>query len=366
MNRSVAAACFGAAVLLSVSATPAQHRAAPRGSNGDVCMPGASATVRTVSVADVVAPDQVTTAPTELAQQYSYGDGSFAVLPAKDWNPLKASAEELAVYGIPDRPTDKNALASWRAVWSHYIFATPPNSCGLVGQSAGTLSYTNWSGKLDHCAAGNCRKVSGVFIQPAFNSCTGAPGAHAIWTGLGDAGSLLDGGLIQAGTDIRPMTGSYVGWWELINYGKSNTAQYEHAFTNWSVAPNDSVQATSWYDTTTQYIHLNLLNLTSGSSVSISFSSVNGEPTTDFWTGRQAEYIDESTTNLDAGGFYNYRRPSNPNGATFWNSSFTNGIAASDRTFVFADIRIYRGHLIGDTGAFGSSGAFADYWRACN
>ena len=96
---------------------------------------------------------------------------------------------------------------------------------------------------------------------------------------------------------------------------------------------------------------------------------MNGEPTTDFWNGTQAEYIDERTQHTDGSGPFPFSRPSNA--VTHWLSDYTNGIAASNATFVPENWIVMRdgtqfGVAIESPQAFGTNASFDNLWYHCS
>ncbi len=297
---------------------------------------------------------------------YKYPEGWQFVQPPDDWSPITASDSELQLFGIPERSKETDALEVWESTWRHFTKSTPPTYC--TTQYTATQSSQNWAGKLDHCAAGYCTKVSGVFKQPSLVSgtCPNTGTTHSTWTGLSNPG------LLQIGTilDIAHSTSPYA-FWEYINgphNGQSGASVPVQKLTNFSLLPSQSIQATvqrAVNSSGTPVIIFNILNVDSGQSTMMGgFSSFNGFPISDYWNGTQAEYIDERLTVGSA--LTPYGQP-NSNNVT-WTSAYTNGVAANNSTFSPEDMKMTNTSgttYIGYPSAYGSGGSFGNVWAYC-
>ncbi len=192
--------------------------------------------------------------------------------PPSGFQPLAASNEELAKYGLPPRPSagSKNEIsyAAWsRAMASAKMAVTPQvmrtgrqHMRALMANTvntthrAGTLYSTNWAGQTILSSAssfggGSYAEILGEWqvpaVQQAIGSCSGTD-VSSMWVGIDGASNSND--VLQAGTeaDVSCSNGyyqpSYYAWFEWY-------PDYEYEITNFPVAPGESllvvVQATS-------------------------------------------------------------------------------------------------------------------------
>jgi hypothetical protein len=149
--------------------------------------------------------------------------------PPKDFDPITASPQALAKYGMPRRP-DPQKEPGLRSQWDR-IFAlkptfvqatlvkskiplsrprgtTKPGEFGLAGNWAGAVVQVA-SLKLSPAEPANT--VFAEWKVPAINTKTTEPGTQIVglWVGLG---GYSTGNLLQAGT-AATMTGSSVSYW---------------------------------------------------------------------------------------------------------------------------------------------------------
>lgn len=140
-------------------------------------------------------------------------------VPPAGWTPLTATAQELASYGIPERPTTEAALAAWTDDWADYARPSTPGIC-VSKSTYATLTSTNepnWAGYVAEPSPGNrYHAISGEFDQPARLTTSCSAAQQVLWVGLGGY-PRADGswGLIQMGTRSRP-AGSPDLWWEYV------------------------------------------------------------------------------------------------------------------------------------------------------
>lgn len=343
------------------------------GPSVDPCIPNPTATTQIVRLGSLLTATSMS-ASTLVTKRMTW-DGGVEYEPPTGWSPLRATDEELGLFGIPERPQDSMGLSEWTNEWSRWRSRASSDTCTRTNASGAIASY-NWTGMLDHCAVGYCTKVSGVFAVPSFNvvplPCAYSVSDMAMWTGFGGNSGELN--LIQTGINqtLDPSSSSVdYGWYEYIDVnGKDSTAI---TWTGWQAHAGDSVQATVWRHTVsgTVVITFDLLNVTTGQDASLSFSSFNGEPLSSYWTGRTAEYIVERFhySGFPAPGYAELREPYGD--AAHFTSDYTNGIAANSATFVPDAFTPMTNPNTGDTlgttnpNGWGSNASFWSLWHNC-
>lgn len=366
--RAILVTAVAIAGLAATMATaPASQVAQAATSLPAVCAsPGPRPHTSTVSARTLMGLETTIPAATALTR-LDYGNGSDIVLPPDGWEPLSATDRELEVFAIPPRPSDPGGLQDWTDIWSHYRNTGNTDFCSSNVSAA--IQTPNWSGKLDHCAAGYCKKASGVFYQPAFSDATcGAGATHFIWSGLG--GVLPDGGLLQSGTFHVGSPSTYL-FWEYLNRSHPNPPATVPAQIIWNgvVHVGDQIQPTTWHYldslTGTPRVSMSIFNVTTGANYPVGpFSTINGYPLSDYWSGLSAEYINER--GLTASGYTYYSRPVGD--SALWSSAYTNANAASSPTFIPEDIKMLsddKARFLGYPGGFGSGASFSNHWQYC-
>lgn len=220
----------------------------------------------------------------------------FAVPPA-GFSPLKASAAQLAAYGLPPRPTNAADLARWTALMGHVttlvvpdvsISAAQPNSLPKLptvqpGAKAGvsTGSTNIWSGYVSKQASSTYyNEAFGEWIQPSISAttCTGA--THLSWVGLGGYGTSK---LIQDGTNQ-----SNQAWYEYLGAGGTGVS-ITLLPASLGIHSGDTIAAWTSYSAGTAYWTVE--DVTSGKASSATLTGASS-----FYDGSSAEFIDERTT----------------------------------------------------------------------
>jgi Peptidase A4 family len=222
--------------------------------------------------------------------------------PPSGFDPLTASAQELAQAGFPPRPTDPTLLARYQRFFNRtkskfqYIEptfrvdttkTTHTNKGAKMG--AGTETYDNWSGGVVYAPSGQSFKwVQGDWVIPdVYPTAQNQWQYCANWVGLdGDgSGDVCQAGMIcavfQSGSSI---TRSFFPWHE---WYPSNWVE----ITNLSISPGDLVSVlvcTQGAGSTTATIYFG--NQSSGVSTSYQITAPSGTKL----VGNSAEWIVET------------------------------------------------------------------------
>ncbi len=146
------------------------------------------------------------------ATAYATGRSQMTVLtPPAGFDPSKASASELARYGIPAEPpaSEPATRAAWEKMAHNFHPVPAPSTLhNAIGARFDMLGYNEqhiWSGYYDDILANGKAQMDALhyawatWIEPTgyASSCSG--NAVAVWTGLGGVNS---GAFGQAGTTI--------------------------------------------------------------------------------------------------------------------------------------------------------------------
>jgi hypothetical protein len=293
----------------------------------------------------------------------------FAVPPA-GFSPLKASAAELAAYGLPPRPTRPADLASWTKLMSHLtklvapdisVSAPKPNNLpqrpavhagGQAGVSTGTTNI--WSGYVSKQSSSTYYNLAfGEWVQPSISatSCSGA--THLTWVGLGGYGSAS---LIQDGTDQ-----SNQAWYEYLGPGGTGVS-ITLLSGSLGITSGDTIAAWTSYSSGSAYWTVE--DVTKGTASSASLSSASS-----FYDGSSAEFIDERTT------FGTTPSPLADYAATHWTSAsaevtstgYKNALSSLSNVTQLAMVNPGTGHTLANAlneGAFGYT--FETAWKNCS
>jgi hypothetical protein len=223
--------------------------------------------------------------------------------PPPGFDPLTASAQDLAQAGFPDRPTDPVLLARYRRFFNRtkgrfqYIEptfrvdpskSTHPNKGSRMG--AGTETYDNWSGGVVYAPSGQSFKwVQGDWVVPnVYPTAQNQWQYCANWIGLdGDgSGDVCQAGMIcsvfQSGNSV---TRNIFPWHE---WYPSSWVE----ITNLTVSPGDMISmlicTAQGAGSTTAMIFFG--NHTSGISMSYQITAPSGTKL----VGNSAEWIVET------------------------------------------------------------------------
>lgn len=88
------------------------------------------------ATADLVSPNE------PLIQNWDYdGTKVFQRIPPAQWNPLTATPDELAYYGIPPRPNTPHDLAQWTSDWSPAHFRGISELSSICSGNPGSFRF---------------------------------------------------------------------------------------------------------------------------------------------------------------------------------------------------------------------------------
>lgn len=234
---------------------------------------------------------------------------AFLNAPA-DFDPLKATAEQLASYGLPPRPNANTApkvYAEWvRAVTSPAkaivpqleetsIYHGPAQLVGAQGSESESSNSVaaksnNWSGYAI-VSSSNPFKLEAIqanFITPvaqqAFGTCTSSYRYASAWVGIDGFNSndvLQDGIEFDATCSHGSTTPFYAAWYEWF-------PNPETRISNFKVLPGDAIYVEVW-NTSSTAGNAYILNYTTNVKVQIAFKAPNGTKL----EGNSAEWIVE-------------------------------------------------------------------------
>lgn len=149
---------------------------------------------------------------------YDFGRATLTyAIPPASFDPLRASASQLARYGIPERPAGP-ALSLWRRDMAHLHFIAAPASLHVVDAHA-VSSLPDYS---DHWAGyvafgGHYLTTASTWVEPAVRPSKCRSSSLTIWAGIGGYASPA---LAQDGTAIgTPGISAHQAWWELTPAG---------------------------------------------------------------------------------------------------------------------------------------------------
>jgi hypothetical protein len=152
---------------------------------------------------------------------YNYDVNGKAVsfkVPPPGFNPRTASADELALYGIPRRPSPLDPKATkWDAAVSKLSFVKPPPFLAAVPVKAQTQDENDqWSG-YENLAGGEdlFYDSTGVWVEPTVQQPNTCPNNSAVfWVGIG---GFYTSDLAQNGTALNtPGVAQHQAWKEIL------------------------------------------------------------------------------------------------------------------------------------------------------
>jgi hypothetical protein len=133
------------------------------------------------------------------------------LVPPAGFDVLRASASELAAYGIPARPNGASttALEEWTQTVGRAQFQPGPPMMYMGDTKFDTSN--NWSGY--YASGASFTEAGAHWTEPSVQSgCSGA--TAGTWAGLGGMNS---GNLAQNGTALLwPVGGVHQAWWEIL------------------------------------------------------------------------------------------------------------------------------------------------------
>jgi Concanavalin A-like lectin/glucanases superfamily len=239
---------------------------------------------------------------------YSMSNGGRLVLPEppSDFEPLKASDEELALYGLPERPTDFEALEEWEEQFANYhphelgtkslcqsgIEVENPTTLRIAEEEEEGQAYyplENWSGYavVDPKGRDRFRKVKGIY-RAAETGSSCSDDELVQWVGLG--GFDEHRGLIQAGTAV-PESGETFAWFEYLRKGFHGSISIAKVTPlNGHVAAGDLIYDEVTYVPSVHEAVFWINDATTGYGQPVIETDFNGRV---YYNGATAEWIDE-------------------------------------------------------------------------
>ena len=306
---------------------------------------------------------------------YSYDlDGMTlnAPVPPNGFQPLTASAAQLAEYDFPPRPSSPADLATWQNEMSYATTPTVPNPSLGIGCSQNTTfvngSWSGWNGL--NSSDTNWVAVQGEFSQPASWGCAGD--AESSWVGLGGGAGATGGagGLIQKGTSIyEDPNSTYAPFYEVLN-SVAVQKKYSWAYPVFpgspSLPPGNGAYLDMSYDQSNTTAYFWIENTTTGNYLSTSWDVALGILQTgeQIYDGSTADWVDEWPSG--SGGMADYYQNN-------WSDAYaelgsTGGWQTLGSTNPENDY-IYTNHYVSDTSSWSvtsSTTSFQDDWWNCN
>lgn len=361
-------ATFAFAQAFATSAAHASTVTSPAVTADIPCVTTATLTGVSPIAADGSPAPAVLTNPAHAYHFALNGSDITQIVPPKGWTPVGGSAEELATYGFPARPTDSTGAAAWNDIFSHWKSAAAPGMCSTDRSAAGlrhTGTSPNWSGGM---TINNTTNVNTYYdstvkwTQPGFTAQCPSRSGYAVWAGLG--GYNYNNGaerLIQDGTDVGSSLNSIFPWWELW---QTNDHTTEAAFTGSGyISPGDDMYADATFNAIDSgapgTASFQVFDQTTGTSWNTEVPSYDGHTIRYYYDGSTADAISEAPTfgstigNLrkTAGTNFTYFT-ANYNDLKYFDSWALNQIDSS-------------GYEVQDT-SFDGVHAWTDYWYRCS
>jgi hypothetical protein len=290
---------------------------------------------------------------------YNYDEGNGVVVsvpvPPTGFDPLTATAAQLAEYGIPTAADLNVTGQSWTELMTHAQAAPPPPfQVSLPNVHADTTYTSVWSGYADTGSAGQFIGAESLYQEPSFNNYT-CPGSQEVtWAGIGGySGSSL---------------------------GQDGTAHYVSGLANhqawYEVYPLETIQALNLVSTASHYV----LATTGVSFSPTTYGFIVYDLTTDTYastvqTVSPSYYSGDSAEGIGERPSYGYVPTSLSNfGALTFVGSYgmgTNGVWEGLDTGTRHGIHMTSNGLSTGTplaapGGIGAGGAFTDTWQNCS
>jgi len=238
---------------------------------------------------DVYLPSSITPLPGggESINFIIKGITNSYLVPPNNFNPKKATNEQLDEYGFPTRPNDPNALKDWEKQIKNYKKVVKPSKAYVKKNASNTITNTTnpiWSGTV--ITGGAFQYVTGTFIQPTITGASSTT-RESTWVGIGGYNSRS---LIQCGTASND--GIYTAWYEYM----SPYEEFDQINLSLTVIPGNSICATVKYnpadDSATFSVSANQYTF---------FAKVYGVTSWGYYDGTKAEWVAERPYNRDLG-----------------------------------------------------------------
>jgi hypothetical protein len=332
----VIGAAGSAALLAPLLGTPAAHATVP--DPGRATRPAPSTKVTCAPKAAAATPGPTSPLPTTVEHLgdggtvYRYQLGSHLLsfpVPPAGFNPLNASAAELAQYGLPLQPANPKARAQWTQLviaFSHakaphlsvrsalpneLIRSVKPLKPGLAPET----DSDNWTGYVSAQPGQPTyyTNVQATWTQPSISSTTCSNASHLTWVGIGGYNTNSTQ-LLQDGTDQNNQP-----WFEYL--GASGGVPRQIFPNSITINSGDSVLAgtaytpdQAWFLVEDQTTNQSTLAGLSGASSfydgsSVEFIDERSEPCANCTPGPLADYGTTSWAGAEAATGNGYKNP---------------------------------------------------------
>jgi|SRR5579862_2633837 len=238
--------------------------------------------------------------------------GMSVPTPPANFDPQNASADDLATFDFPPRPSGADAggdaLAVWTDVMSHYHNGGSPYSTPVApsAESDGLTStiYGTWAGYAAGTEGTTGNRYTGVqaeFTVPSTPACDSETGtAPAIWIGLGGTTTYPSADLAQQGITCGDgPVGSGSAFRPFIEFTPNEPGVF-CAQSDWSFSSSggDVLYEYMKYDPSSASTVFFIEDLTTGTAHSCSVAT--GSPSRWSYNGDTADYVVEADTGSDA------------------------------------------------------------------
>jgi hypothetical protein len=217
--------------------------------------------------------------------------------PPADFNPLTASAAQLAEFDFPPRPTDPSALAEWTTAMSAYQSDGPPADSISVTSSDPAASYSTYREPWAGFAAGTFGTTGNTYVAvkaeqtvPSHSGTCGATNGIGIWVGLG--GTTGNNDLVQQGIECgNSVIGSGGAFRPFTEFANTQLPIVFCGQTSWTFPAGDVVYQNMGYEQSPKIANFYIENITTGVAHSCSLDKPSGWS----YNGDTADYIVEPT-----------------------------------------------------------------------
>lgn len=287
-----------------------------------------------------VFPREKTVSLSDGGTSYYYNvDGLQTVynVPPKGFNFSTATSAELKRYGIPAKPTNPKALASWNNMLSNLHLVTPPPFIAVSKMTSYTSTSSNWSGWEAYSSSSSAYTTAEInYVEPTLYSSSCSSNAESSWTGLGGdpngeplaqdgtaAGNALVGiGQHQSWSEVLPQQTGMVAQTvdatpgqQFIAYtgytgGNDFTFYLDNVYTGYGTT--FSVSADGYYGATADFIierptyNGSFANLSNFGTWTVNYAWVNGtnSPLGNFSNGPVTMYDSSGNVMASSAGLY--------------------------------------------------------------
>ncbi len=314
------------------------------------------------------------------AYQYSV-DGATVTLPVPPagFDPLHASAAQLAEYGFqPQPPSNSPAYASWFATMSSYrstpapniaVDNSPPNplqsQSGSAASSSGATYFNGaWAGWVASASSNHYVATQMDLTEPSVTTvCPGTNGA-AQWIGLG--GYVGSSTLSQTGVEVptgatdlcSSKSSGYCAWYEYFNASKNVGPKIISSAT---INAGDNMHFYMAYSTSNGEINFYVADNTTGTGQPVLITGVGSS----YYDGTSADFIGAERPNIAGVGLKHFSTVHTSNSMAETTSGSWQPISSAPNPV--KQILVYNGDTLATAGNLDSSGeGFSVTWDRCN